>query len=217
MKTSSLFRWSGALMLLLVLCANAVAGPISRKAITIQFVNEAADVPGVWDPSIRSDFVEAMNTAANDVSANWRGNAPVVISSDLKSPRRLIVVDHPISFGGASAGGFHYYDATGPYAIFDLSQAIQQEGAAGPFLFGSHEIAEMLADPYSNRTMNRWLVEIADPVVCCHYDLTLSDGNVVPVSDFVLPAWFKRKNRGPYDFINSLFIQEPFQFGPDGY
>lgn len=197
--------------------AGIAGGKASRTPLTVRFINEAADVTDIWDAAIRSDFVQAMNVAANDVSASWRNGRPILVGSDLKSRTRLIVVDQPIYLGGTQVGGYHRVDRTGAFAIFDLTTATQQEGAAGPFLFGSHELDEMLADPGARRFAHGYFVEIADPAVCCHYDLTLADASVVPLSDFVLPAWFKPRATGPFDFINSPFIQAPFQYGPGGY
>ena len=85
------------------------------------------------------------------------------------------------------------------------------------FLDGSHELAEMLVDPSAARFINGWYAEVADPVVCCHYDATLSDGAVVPLSDFVLPHWFDPRSAGPYDFDDSQYVQRPLQLGPDGF
>src|SRR5208337_1599938 len=80
---------------------NAIAAgrKAARIPITINFINQAADVSGIWDDAIRSDFVEAMNVAANDVSTYWRSGRPVIFGSDLKSGTRLIVVDGPLYFG----------------------------------------------------------------------------------------------------------------------
>jgi len=196
---------------------TVAAGKASRIPITVNFINQAADISGIWDDTVRSDFVEAMNVAANDVGAYWRNGRKVIVGSDLKNGMRLIVVDHPIYFDKARVGGYHDVDGAGAFAIFDLTMAAQQEGAAGPFLFGSHELDEMLADPGANRFMHGHFTEIVDPVVCCHYDVTLSDGDVVPVNDFVLRSWFTPHATGPFDFINSPFVQAPFQYGPDGY
>ena len=173
--------WTLIVYFLFLSGTNAIAAgrKAARIPITINFINQAADVSGIWDGAIRSDFVEAMNVAANDVSTYWRSGRPVIFGSDLKSGTRLIVVDGPLYFGKTQVGGYHGLDAAGPFAIFDLNTAAQAEGAAGPFLFGSHELDEMLADPGANRFIHRVFAEIADPVVCCHYDLTLSDGNVV--------------------------------------
>jgi hypothetical protein len=192
---------------------GAGANPSPARILSIQFINRAQDIPGIWDEKIRSQFIEAMTIAANNVTTYWRKGRPVIISSDIRSRWRLIVVDHPLSYGGIPAAGFHAYDGLGPYAIFTLAD----QGVAAPFMLGSHELGEMLADPNINRFLSGWFVEIADPAVCCHYDVTLSDGSTQPLSDFVLPSWFFPHRAGPYDFIDSPYIQQPLETGPGGF
>jgi hypothetical protein len=97
--------------------------------------------------------------------------------------------------------GYHLHDAVGPYAMFTLTAA--GNSVAQIFLDGSHELAELLVDASANRFINGWYAEVADPVVCCHYDIELSDGSVQPANDFVLPHWFVKAAAGPYDFIRS--------------
>jgi hypothetical protein len=199
----------------LYLIANwGVVSGATLKPISIQFVNKAADIPGFWDESVRSDFVEAMNIAAANVSSKWLGGRPVIVSSDIRSNWRLIVVDHPLNFDGTPATGFHDEDGTGPYAIFTLGSS---GSVAGIFLDASHELEEMLVDPSANRFINGWYAEVADPVVCCHYEVTLSDGTVQPLNDFVLPHWFDPREHGPYDFINSQYVTHALEPGPDGF
>jgi hypothetical protein len=74
----------------LIACPSANAG-LSRP-VAIKFINRAADVPGLWDETIRAEFVEAMNVVAANVSKNWLGRRSVVINSDVRSNWRLIVV-----------------------------------------------------------------------------------------------------------------------------
>jgi hypothetical protein len=200
-------------VVLIVGCVAADAAPL--RPIAIQFSNRAADVPGFWDDTIRSEFVEAMNRVATDVSSRWLHGLPVVISSDIRGNWRLIVVDGRLSYGGIAVAGYHNRDARGPFAIFTLNAA--GDSVAQIFLDGSHELSEMLVDPSANRFIAGWYAEVADPVVCCHYDLTLSNGAVEPVNDFVLPSWFIAHASGPYDFINSPYVQHPLEVGPDGF
>jgi hypothetical protein len=196
----------------LTLCPAANAGP--RRPIAIQFINRAPDTT-LWNATIRSEFVEAMNIVAANVSKQWLHERPVVIGSDLRSNWRLIVVSHRLTYGGESVAGYHLQDANGPYAIFTLAAA--GNSLAQLFLDGSHELAELLVDPSANRFINSWHAEVADPVVCCHYDIQLSDGSVQPVNDFVLPHWFFTAAPGPCDFINSSYVQHPLEVGPDGF
>jgi hypothetical protein len=63
----------------------------------------------------------------------------------------------------------------------------------------SHEILEMLVDPYANvRTAGGSLVEVCDPVNGRTYRVL-----GVPVSDFMLPDWFFG-GRGPHDAIGAF-------------
>jgi hypothetical protein len=181
--------------------------------LAIRFINHA-NVPGLWYETTRSEFIEAMNIAAANVSSRWLHGRKVLVGSDLRSKWRLIVVAHPLSYDGQPAAGFHWHDAMGPYAVLTLRTAASQ---AQLFLDGSHELSEMLVDPSARRFINGWYAEIADAVVCCHYDAELSDGAVEPLNDFVLPHWFVRKAMGPYDFINSPYVQHPLEVGPDGF
>jgi hypothetical protein len=202
-----------AAVVLMAGCGVADAGP--PRPIAIEFTNRAPDVTDLWNETIRSEFVEAMNMVAADVSSRWLHGRPVVVSSDIRSHWRLIVVDHRLSYNGVAVVGYHTRDSRGPYAIFTLSAA--GDSAAQVFLDGSHELSEMLVDPSANRFIDGWYAEVADAVVCCHYDVTLSDGSVEPLNDFVLPHWFVARARGPYDFANSRYIQHPLQVGPDGF
>ncbi len=202
-----------AVMAIMTNCVTVNARPL--RPVAVRFINHAADVPDLWDETIRSEFVEAMNIVAANVSNRWLHGRPVVVSSDIRSKWRLIVVDHRLSYNGEPAAGYHGRDRTGPYAIFSLSAA--NDSVAAVFLDGSHELSEMLVDPSANRFIKGWYAEVADPVVCCHYDITLSDGAVEPLNDFVLPHWFVEKAPGPYDFINSPYVQHPLEVGPDGF
>ena len=198
-----------------VLAKSIVANAAEPRPVAIQFINHAPDVVGLWDETIRSEFIEAMNIVADNVSSRWLHSRPVIVSSDIRSRWRLILVNHRLTFNGQPAAGYHWRDGTGPYAILALNRA--SDSVAQVFLDGSHELAEMLVDPWANRAINGWYAEVADAVVCCHYDVTLSDGGVAPLSDFVLPHWFVIESSGPFDFINSPYIQHPLEVGPDGF
>lgn len=91
----------------------------------------------------------------------------------------------------------------------------------------THELWEMLADPWIQNDGNAgrfikvgpdyYLVEVADPVEADEFAYTRAgaDGSPVAISDFVTPAWYVRKSRGPYDFIGA--VSRPFELLVDGY
>lgn len=81
----------------------------------------------------------------------------------------------------------------------------------------SHELVEMLVNPYLNRTAYRvsfmgtsfYCEEIGDPVENDTYPV---DGH--PVSNFVHPAWFSSSGGDRYDQLGKL--RAPFQLTPHG-
>jgi hypothetical protein len=102
------------------------------------------------------------------------------------------------------AGGVHLDDQGQPYA----------EAVNGPELSIaiSHELLEMLADPWGNRftpvadidpaSNGRqvfYLVEVGDPCEVTSYDI-----GGVAVSDFILPPFCDPKAAGPVDFRSTL-------------
>jgi hypothetical protein len=86
----------------------------------------------------------------------------------------------------------------------------------------SHEIWEMLVDPFLERVVEfgprRYSVEVADPVEAdlCGKVQTMPTGQPVLVSGYCLPAYFDRAEQGPYDSRGVL--QDPLPaLAPGGY
>jgi hypothetical protein len=84
----------------------------------------------------------------------------------------------------------------------------------------SHEALEMLADPsvntyHFNGERLMWGHDVCDPVQENGYGIR-AGGRLVPVSDFVRPAYFNPYGApGPYAFRTKL--PEPFTIAPGGY
>jgi hypothetical protein len=84
----------------------------------------------------------------------------------------------------------------------------------------SHEALEMIADPgvntfHYNAERLMWGHDVCDPVQEISYGIR-ADGRLVPVSDFVLPSYFRAYGAsGPYDFRKVL--PGPFTIAPGGY
>ncbi len=142
-----------------------------------------------------------------DFSPMWRRTATVnAFASRAQVPVGtwpLIVQDN---IGDPSALGYHTDDNGQPYSLikFDPDWSIT----------ASHEMLEMLADPYGNRlypgTINgkkvMILQELCDPI----------DG--VPMSDFLTPEWYDGGGANPskhYSFLHKLTA--PHQVAADGY
>lgn len=113
-------------------------------------------------------------------------------------------------------GALGYHDVIGGRPT---SRVFAAEGAAfneSWQLTFTHELFEMLADPWINHFAiwnNRtWLVEVADQVESGFYAYTI---NGVVISDFVTPRWYNAKLRGPFDFTRHL--KRAGQIGRHGY
>jgi len=101
--------------------------------------------------------------------------------------------------GLAAMGGFHSLQGN-PAAPFAV---VEWDGNEQHLSFDlSHEVIEMLIDPYFYTEPDGVPLEACDPVELRGYQI---DG--VVVSDFVTPAWFTVGARGPYDEMR--MVAEP--------
>ena len=90
----------------------------------------------------------------------------------------------------------------------------------------SHEICEMFGDPYANfwadgpaiTKGNEYALELCDAVESDSYDIALTDGTLVSVSNFILPSWFNAQateKDAPFDYLKKL--TKPFSMTKGGY
>jgi hypothetical protein len=104
----------------------------------------------------------------------------------------------------AGAGGVHLDNQGNPYA-----EAVKGPGLS---ISISHEVLEMLADPWGNRFVLSpdidpaypgrqvfYLVEVCDPCEVSSYPI-----GDVPVSDFVFPAFYDKNGVAPFDHCGTL-------------
>lgn len=185
-----------------------------RQALTIELVNQAGDVPGVWDAKIRTRAAEALTHNANDVSRYWMGGREIKVEIGTPAAFRLIAVNRRLDYSGIPASGYHDHDETGPYGIINIGAA--HGNVVMVYLLLSHELAEALVNPDDDRALNGYDLEIVDPAVCCSYEIGLSDGSRVRLNTFVLPHWFTG-GPAPYTWPPTQYISAPLQTGPGGF
>jgi hypothetical protein len=187
----------------LVLAASAVAAPtiyVSNNSDTVSNSDVAAALPG-FQASIDLDVGPAWNVAAKLVFIGAEA-APADAWS-------LTITDNaPLCF----CYGFHDLEGDTPVGF-----VFPGDGAEGDWqLTLSHELDEMLVDPYVDRAVRGpkrfWLVEVADPVESARYTYTRLG---VRLSDFVTPAWYRAGASRPFDHMG--VVSRPFQIKPDGY
>lgn len=145
----------------------------------------------------------------------------------------LVAMDSPDAPGLL---GYHAADPRGvPYgrAFLDVipgRQVLHDATGRGASLAGvlAHEAAELALDAFANfwadtatessatYAFDEMALEVADPVQESAYSITLDDGTVVDVSDFVLPAYFDPDaTAGPFDHLGVL--TKPLSLAAGGY
>src|SRR2546421_11590719 len=124
----------------------------------------------------------------------------------------------------AEGFGWHVTDHRGlPYAHVFAAASISHgngwtKGTDAISVTTSHEALEMLGDPRANEfcfdgDRRLWAREVCDPVQSRAYKIRTGD-TLVPVSNFVLPAYFNPFAAGPYDYLRVL--DEPFSIDTGG-
>lgn len=132
------------------------------------------DFGPVWSVSATVDSFDQLESVPVDY---W----PVILRDDINEP---------------GAAGYHTDDHGQPFSLVQVD-------ASWP-LTASHEVLEMLADPFGNRTLAGspppqapdpisgfervvYLVEVCDP---CELDRFAYDANGIVVSDFITPHYY---------------------------
>ena len=196
--------------------------PSAPEMRQIQLVLASAKVP-------KSDFFKVsaalQKQAARDLAPIWGiaatvdpctsleeieiGYWPVIIVDDLTLPQ---------------AAGVHEDDSGQPFALVKASPSIDDWSLAA-----SHEVLEMLVDPYGNRLKAsdapkeaqdighgrvRFLLEVCDPSEAADYGYSV---NGVLVSDFYTPNFFDPVRADGVRYSYTGAIKEPRQVLKGGY
>jgi hypothetical protein len=117
----------------------------------------------------------------------------------------------------AGALGYHEIDQSTTPIGFVFAKSDLEDGLSWT-VTASHELLEMLGDPFANQA-----VQIGEDGTAVAYesadavedDQFAYDIDGVKVSDFVLPRWFVDKSTGPWDFGGHCTA--PFQILDGGY
>jgi hypothetical protein len=123
---------------------------------------------------------------------------------------------------GINEAGVHW-NATGdkPFALVTFREGDGPEDGWQPSV--SHEVLEMLADPFGKEFRTapslrpgqgpvEYLVEVCDPCQASAYVYWVDD---IPVSDFVLPDYYTAFTPGTYSYARN--ITKPREVLPGGY
>jgi hypothetical protein len=169
-----------------------------------------------------ADALPALQAAIDDDFApEWGSRAKLVITNAVPAGAWSVdFVDYPDCWFCA---GYHEVRAGTPHAVVGVDGDPTYDWP----ITASHEIFELLADPYTDRGMlisrrrgakPRWYaLEVCDPVEAdaLAYTRPSASGKPVHISDFVTEAWFRRGSAGPWDFTAQT--RRPLQILPQGY
>ena len=194
-------------IVLAILCNACGSGTPSNAPpqVLVQLINDSTIIS---DTDFQSYVIALQHQVTYDFGPIWGVQTNLTTKSN-SSAWIVTIYNGPVYYQGSQVGGFHDYDHL-PYAEVD---------AHGGSVTISHELLEMLADPYLTRCPSgpngSALEEVVDPVASLYYIGT----NGVAVEDFVRPSWFDVNAKGPYDFnsvIKGQYTIAPWTIAHNG-
>jgi hypothetical protein len=167
------------------------------------------------------EWLPAFNVFLGHVRAWWPRSATLVWCPREKEPTlawKIVFADHSDE---ADALGYHDFTPDGRPISYVFAQDDLDYGY-NPTVTATHEIAEMIADPWisENFQISRtqfFAKEVCDPCEAdtFAYSITVEPFAAVQCSDFVLPKWFIPGSTGQFD--HNKRITQPLQLLPGGY
>ena len=200
------------LIVTVVLLTPFIFTDIAHSSLNVYIVPQSVLV----HKSDLTNALPAFQAAVSEDFAPYWGDAHLIVTDTPPSKGWTVLVqDYSDVFG---ALGYHGLKGDIPFSkVFATDTVGYGETWQGCL---THELFEMLADPYVDRltlSTRMWLVEVADPVEADAFNYTriALDGSLVPISDFVTPAWYHKGTHKVYDF--KRHVRKPFQILHRGY
>jgi hypothetical protein len=176
----------------------------------VHLVNQSTVVDDAWTDAVA---VALQQQVSLHFGPRWGIDARVV-RDKVRGAWRLVVLDD-----SDQAGALGYHDLTNAGKPQGLVFAkTDHDAGLSASVTVSHELLEMLADPWINLTaidpqsQRAYAYETCDAVEADALGYEI-DG--ILVSNFVLPAYFQRDGAGPYDYKG--VITAPFSLAQGGY
>lgn len=183
-------------------------------------------------PEALGRIAQALTVYANRDVASEYGGAHLVRAAAGASDIQLGEIPFSILAtltDAPDAIAYHDVDNQGAPDAFDaitLSDSLTGPGNSLSVAL-SHEIAETIADEGANLIAADgagagFAREACDPVEVQSYPITLDDGTLIYVSNFVLRSYFVPNHPGPYDFMSASGMADavappgPLQVAPGG-
>ena len=167
-------------------------------------------------------WLPAFNKFVHNVQAWWPRPAQLVWCPQEQEPSlawKLVFADT-----SDQEGALGYHDLTTPDGrpISYVFAKDDEKYGYNPTITATHEIAEMIADPWISETFQIsntqfFAKEVCDPCEADEfaYEIKVEPFPAVKVSDFVLPKWFIPGSTGQFDFTKQ--IDQPLKILSGGY
>ena len=166
-------------------------------------------------------WLPAFDLFADHVREWWPRAVSLIWCPREKEPElawKLVFADRSDEAGDL---GYHDFTPDGRPISYVFAADDKKYGAS-PTITATHEIAEMIADPWISEnfqiTDTRFFAkEICDPCEADEFGYSIKVGRspAVMASDFVLPKWFIPGSTGQFDRCKK--IDEPLKILPGGY
>ena len=174
----------------------------------------------VTDAQIQN-WLPAFNVYVGHVCEWWPRAVSLVWCPRDKEPELAWKLVFAVKRDEAGDLGYHDFTPDGRPISYVFAADVKADGSSVP-VTATHEIAEMIADPWISENFQilntRFFAkEICDPCEADEfaYSIKVQPFAAVKVSDFVLPKWFIPKSTGQFD--RNKKIDAPLKILPGGY
>jgi hypothetical protein len=198
-------------MVMVVVCAALWAAPGAFAAGPVVFFeNLSTTVP-------QADLDTALPAwqiaVSRDLAPWWGTDATLTDDPQYAASANMVV---RIEDEADCLGCLGYHDVIDNRPTSKVFAGTSAENGQSWQLVASHELFEMLVDPWVNSLTSwhgrMWLVEVCDPTESGFYSYMV---NGVVVSDFITPAWYGSSRGRPVDFTR--WLRKPGAIGKHGY
>jgi hypothetical protein len=202
-----------ALVLVAIAVTFAGSAAAAAAAVPIYVTNESTVIT---DAQLQDALTCFQRAVTDDFAPVWHADAQLVFAQPPAGVWEIRVSDDSDSFGALA-----YHDVIGGAPVAKVFAKTNIDYGYNWETAFTHELFEMLADPWVNRaarTAKGWyMVEVGDPVEddAFAYWRTTDTGAPCAISDFVTEAWYRKGAKGPYDFTGHA--RKPLQLLTGGY
>lgn len=181
---------------------------------TVRLVHRSAEVPIETLQTFSQVLHQYVNTT---LERYWGINAAIYTTGNdvqwTDQDFRVVIYDVPQDVSQSQVMGQHLWRGRGNPEGYVFVKMCELWGAHWDEVL-SHEVIEMLVDPWLSRYARRgdefWPVEVCDPVQGA-FDVLRG----FRMASFVTPAYYQDGSQGPYD--SQAKLKEPFSLAEGGF